>query len=800
MSTTSVTTDNPQVQVALGVAVVVIILIAFFSKGGSNEEVSSKKKKGASAAASGSSASTSTSSAAAKKSKKKKSTSSSSTTTPKPTTAKVAQSVEKKVVFQEPAAPTVVVVEEEEETKVAASKKKKKPKKKGNGSSSAAAASSTASGESKNVTFASSEKPANDSDDEEEEDDDDDDIELWRIQSSSKNKGVGLAGSDFAKRAAANKERDRLRALKRQEEKKAKAAAEAAKAQADAAAAVIAEEEKARKVKEEEAAAVEVEKKQAAVAAKSKKNGATTTVNGGSTVASSTTTASASPAADGSTTEATSDAEKKKRKRKKKKDNGSGGASSSTVPASRPTLVKPAPTTTAATTTSAVEHWEVVPKVEEWQEVGSKKAKLKGKLDSPNTVTAPSGGHGGGDVSNNTTAAASSAFFSDEPVVEEAGETSATLSAGEDPLIFIGKGGATIQNLQTSTGAKFHLNRTTNILTISGSDEAVQLGLVAAQSILDAVAERKANETTESVTWGSDAIKAVIGRGGANIRAVEEVTGVRIDADVDAGTLVIVGPSHQVSAALTMCHNAAFGEVQDILELGSRNAVNLVYGPNFASIRSLQDSTGCKLDIARGSTVLKLAGSSEAVAEATSRIRALLESNRGFEMIIENSKVGAVYGKSGETLRSIQERTGTLVDVSRGPTHATVSVMGTVEASARARNMLQRAIDGEVELQPGEVAEEIELGSATAAVIGRGGSNIAELEKRHGVKINVRSEFQKARVVGKPEKVQSAVKDITAIAKPILDAEKAQKKAEDALQTGESAWQVVGGADDADGW
>lgn len=799
MSTTSVTTDNPQVQVALGVAVVVIILIAFFSKGGSNEEVSSKKKKGASAAASGSSASTSTSSAAAKKSKKKKSTSSSSTTTPKPTTAKVAQSVEKKVVFQEPAAPTVVVVEEEEETKVAASKKKKKPKKKGNGSSSAAAASSTASGESKNVTFASSEKPANDSDDEEEEDDDDDDIELWRIQSSSKNKGVGLAGSDFAKRAAANKERDRLRALKRQEEKKAKAAAEAAKAQADAAAAVIAEEEKARKVKEEEAA-VELEKKQAAVAAKSKKNGATTTVNGGSTVASSTTTASASPAADGSTTEAASDAEKKKRKRKKKKDNGSGGASSSTVPASRPTLVKPAPTTTAATTTSAVEHWEVVPKVEEWQEVGSKKAKLKGKLDSPNTVTAPSGGHGGGDVSNNTTAAASSAFFSDEPVVEEAGETSATLSAGEDPLIFIGKGGVTIQNLQSSTGAKFHLNRTTNILTISGSDEAVQLGLVAAQSILDAVAERKANETTESVTWGSDAMKAVIGRGGANIRAVEEVTGVRIDADVDAGTLVIVGPSHQVSAALTMCHNAAFGEVQDILELGSRNAVNLVYGPNFATIRSLQDSTGCKLDIARGSTVLKLAGSSEAVAEATSRIRALLESNRGFEMIIENSKVGAVYGKSGETLRSIQERTGTLVDVSRGPTHATVSVMGTVEASARARNMLQRAIDGEVELQPGEVAEEIELGSATAAVIGRGGSNIAELEKRHGVKINVRSEFQKARVVGKPEKVQSAVKDITAIAKPILDAEKAQKKAEDALQTGESAWQVVGGADDADGW
>merc|ERR1712127_992982 len=228
-----------------------------------------------------------------------------------------------------------------------------------------------------------------------------------------------------------------------------------------------------------------------------------------------------------------------------------------------------------------------------------------------------------------------------------------------------------------------------------------------------------------------------------------------------------------------------------------RNAVNLVFGPNFQTIRSLQDSTGCKLDIQRGSTTLKLSGDTDAVAEAAVQVRALLEENRGFDMGIENSKVGAVYGKGGETLRSIQDKTGTQIDVTRGPTHASVSVMGTADASARARNMLQRAIDGEVELQPGEVAEEIELGSATAAVIGRGGSNVAELEKKHGVKINVRSEFQKARVVGKPEKVAEAVKDITAIAKPILEAEKLQKKADEEQESGESAWQVDPGDDDA---
>ena len=66
----------------------------------------------------------------------------------------------------------------------------------------------------------------------------------------------------------------------------------------------------------------------------------------------------------------------------------------------------------------------------------------------------------------------------------------------------------------------------------------------------------------------------------------------------------------QVSIALTMCQNATFGEVQDVLELSSCTAVNLVYGPNFQNIRALQDLTGCKLDIAQGGTTLKLAGSS----------------------------------------------------------------------------------------------------------------------------------------------------------------------------------------------
>ena len=542
--------------------------------------------------------------------------------------------------------------------------------------------------------------------------------------------------NDAAKRAAANKERERLKKQQAAAEKERKAKEAAAAREALAAEIAAAEAAEA----EREAAA--------AKAAAAKKNGASVLNE-----------VAAAPAA----TTAGANGEKKKRKRSKKKKKA---ANDDSAPAN------PAPVVPL--------QWETVPVEEEWQEVGTKKSKSKAVAAADE--------------------AAAAAFVSDEPAVEADGEVSMSIDAGSDPLILIGKRGATITMLQETTGAKFNLNRTTNVLTVIGTEESVELGISQARSILAAEAERKADEVTENVTWTSDAVKGVIGKGGANIRATEEATGCKIDADVEAGTLAITGPSGQVAIALTMCHNAAYGEVQDVLELGSRNAVNVVYGPNFQTIRGLQDSTGCRLDIDRGTTTLKLAGSADSVANATSQIRALLEANRGFEMTIENSKVGSVYGKGGETLRSIQNRTGTQIDVSRGPTHATVSVMGSAEASQRARNMLQRAIDGEVELKPGEVAEEVELGSATAAVIGRGGSNVAELEKTHGVKINVRSELQKARIVGKAENVAAASEAIQAIAKPILDAEAAQKKADEQKASGESAWQVEEGDDDADGW
>ena len=103
------------------------------------------------------------------------------------------------------------------------------------------------------------------------------------------------------------------------------------------------------------------------------------------------------------------------------------------------------------------------------------------------------------------------------------------ISAGDDPLIIIGKGGTTIKKFQETTGAKFHLNQSINVLTISGMEDTVQLGLASVQAVLAPEAEKKTAEVKERVTWGSNAINAVIGQWGVNIRAMQEATGTHID-------------------------------------------------------------------------------------------------------------------------------------------------------------------------------------------------------------------------------------------------------------------------------
>jgi len=184
-----------------------------------------------------------------------------------------------------------------------------------------------------------------------------------------------------------------------------------------------------------------------------------------------------------------------------------------------------------------------------------------------------------------------------------------------------------------------------------------------------------------------------------------------------------------------------------------------------------------------------------------------MEYCKGETVEIEANKVGAVYGKQGQTIRRIQERTGAFVEVNddgkKGKEMIPCRILGEPEAVKEALVLFQKALDGEIELKPGEVMETMELSVGAPAVIGRGGSKIRELEAAHSVKLKINSESV-CNIVGKPAAVAETKATIEKIIAPLLEEHKAKLEAERLAAQGDpnwgGAWVDDGAPHPADGW
>lgn len=381
----------------------------------------------------------------------------------------------------------------------------------------------------------------------------------------------------------------------------------------------------------------------------------------------------------------------------------------------------------------------------------------------------------------------------------------------EDKPVLLGSKGATIQGIQQTSGAR--LDIVMPLLKITGTETAIAIAMEQTQSILGAFKEEQRKAAAHSTTLsgkqinGSDGVKAIIGKGGQNIQSIQVKTGCKLDANVEQAKVVITGPSEaEVQKAATLCKHAVFGESQHVIGLKSVGMVMVVYGKDYQKIRQMQDESGAKLDIEKGTTTLKISGPSEAVARARQMVEAWMEHCKGEEIQIEANKVGAVYGKGGTTIRRIQERTGAFIEVPQGNHSGNVpcKIMGDPAAVKDAKELVLKAVAGEVELKPGEVMEKMDLDIGAPAVIGRGGSKIRELEKTFEVKLTVDSNSRLCRIVGKQDAVTKAKEEIAKIVSPLLEEKRikgeADRLAEQATATADAgAW---GGSlnQELDGW
>eukprot|EP00239_Pterosperma_sp_CCMP1384_P002830 CAMPEP_0197846536 /NCGR_PEP_ID=MMETSP1438-20131217/3390_1 /TAXON_ID=1461541 /ORGANISM="Pterosperma sp., Strain CCMP1384" /LENGTH=654 /DNA_ID=CAMNT_0043458221 /DNA_START=348 /DNA_END=2312 /DNA_ORIENTATION=- len=206
------------------------------------------------------------------------------------------------------------------------------------------------------------------------------------------------------------------------------------------------------------------------------------------------------------------------------------------------------------------------------------------------------------------------------------GEAQEAIDLGQRGVyIIMGPKGATIRQLQEESGARFDIDSPNKKLHISGTKEAVVKAAALARSTL------LKHSCELDVSVQDTDIGAVVGKGGVNIKQIQEKSGANVE--IQRGTIPgmpsiikLIGTQEQVAMGKTLVDKFVArepelkkGEICETMELGG--ATGLVIGPSGATVKQLQADTGAKVDILRGSGTCKVWGPKAAVAAAKEKIQ-----------------------------------------------------------------------------------------------------------------------------------------------------------------------------------
>lgn len=161
-------------------------------------------------------------------------------------------------------------------------------------------------------------------------------------------------------------------------------------------------------------------------------------------------------------------------------------------------------------------------------------------------------------------------------------------------------------------------------MAIKGTQEAVVTALQMVSKVLIENGNQEVMPIKDSRTVG-----AILGRQGANIRKIESDSKASLhldDAEDGSKRLVIEGTAEQIAKARAMVTDIleggpikptpGEGEVVEEIECPA-SAVGSIIGKGGSEIKSIQEKTGARLDVPRGSPVAWIVGTKKAVAAAT---------------------------------------------------------------------------------------------------------------------------------------------------------------------------------------
>ena len=214
-------------------------------------------------------------------------------------------------------------------------------------------------------------------------------------------------------------------------------------------------------------------------------------------------------------------------------------------------------------------------------------------------------------------------------------------------------------------------------------------------------------------------------------------------------------------------------KAQKVMDIG--NNANAVIGKKGATIRNIEEQTGCRLNIDKKTNVLTVtADTSDKVDEAEKMVLEIISKNKSSNnsnntattsvKLDLGDKVGAVIGKGGSTIREIEESSGALLDIERDRTQgtATLTIRGNTQESVDiAKSMVTEILNKENALSTAEQNKvqttiDLETRHVVMSVIGRGGSKIRQLETKSGARLSVKRDTTVLEISGTEEQVKEA--------------------------------------------
>ena len=316
--------------------------------------------------------------------------------------------------------------------------------------------------------------------------------------------------------------------------------------------------------------------------------------------------------------------------------------------------------------------------------------------------------------------------------------TSCTVDGGSSVNKVIGSGGSTIKYIQETSGAKVDTGRDSSVITISGTQQQISDARALVERALKG--EDVAAATSHTIDLGARGARILVGKQGAAIKVLRENHPVRFDVRRGDGrgtsrdTCIISGDADEVTEAVVAL-NALLSDHSSSETLTLACRVGAILGKGGQTITKIQDASGADLDVqASGSDecLVKVTGTNAQVAAAKRLVLKACEASKAPPPVppgevretlpVPDSCRGAVVGRGGATISSIQSETGARLDLVDGADGTGSCVItGKKDAVADALERVKTAVEKHEAIAARDAARR-----APAPAEGEGGAGFTE--------------------------------------------------------------------------